>query len=64
MNSRFRLSVRPSVCHIISIFSFHRIITKFSGDIAMDKSDIRAKGQGQESKAQRSKQILPQFELF
>ena len=48
-----RLSVRPSVCPSFTPFSpccCHRIITKFSGVIAIDKSDVHAKGQGQRSK--------------
>ena len=52
-----RLSVRPSVCPSFTPFSpccCHRIITKFSGVIAIDKSDVHAKGQGQRSRSQRS----------
>ena len=47
------LSVCPSVCLSVTPFwlcSHHRIITKFSGVITNDRSDIRAKGQGQRSK--------------
>ena len=48
-----RLSVFLSVCLSVTPFwlcSRHRIITKFSGVITNDKSDVRAKGQGQRSK--------------
>ena len=44
--------------------SHHRIIMKFSEVITMDKSDVHAKGQGQRSRSQRSKQILTQIERF
>ena len=50
-------SVRPSVCLSVcqsvtpfSLCSHHCIIMKFSGVIAMDRSDVHAKGQGQRSK--------------
>ena len=46
-------SVRLSVCLSITPFwlcSHHRIITKFSGVITNDRSDVHAKGQGQRSK--------------
>ena len=46
-------SVRLSVCPSVTPFwlCFHRrIITKFSGVITNDKSDVHAKGQGQRSK--------------
>ena len=42
-------SVRPSVTPFSPCFC-HRIITKFSGVITIDKSDFRAKGQGRRSK--------------
>ena len=52
-----RLSVRPSVCPSVRLSvtpfwlcSHHPIIMKFSGVITSDKSDVRAKGQGQRSK--------------
>ena len=48
-----RPSVRLSVCPSVTPFSpcsHHRIIMKFSGVITNDKSDVRAKGQGQRSK--------------
>ena len=48
-----RLSVRPSVCLSVTPFwlcSHHPIIMKFSWVITSDKSDVRAKGQGQRSK--------------
>ena len=44
-----RLYVRPSVTPFW-LCSHHRIITKFSGVITNDKSDVHAKGQGQRSK--------------
>ena len=47
------LSVRPSVRLSVTPFwlcSHHPIIMKFSGVITSDKSDVRAKGQGQRSK--------------
>ena len=44
-----RLSVRPSVTPFW-LCSHHRIIMKFSGVITSDRSDVRAKGQGQRSK--------------
>ena len=54
-------SVRPSVCLSVCpsvrlsvtpfwLCSHHPIIMKFSGVITSDKSDVRAKGQGQRSK--------------
>ena len=46
-------SVRLSVCPSVTPFwlcSHRRIITKFSGVITNDKSDVHAKGQGQRSK--------------
>ena len=54
---RTPLSVRPSVCPPVCLsvtpFSLcfcHRIITKFSGVITNDRSDVHAKGQGHRSK--------------
>ena len=50
---RTLLSVGPSVCLSVTPFSLcsgYRIIMKFSGVIANDKSDVHAKGQGQRSK--------------
>ena len=47
------LSVRPSVRLSVTPFwlcSHYPIIMKFSGVITSDKSDVRAKGQGQRSK--------------
>ena len=43
------LPVRPSVTPF-SQCSCHRVITKFSGAITINKSDVHAKGQGQMSK--------------
>ena len=46
-------SVRLSVCLSVTPFwlcSHHHIITKFSGVITNDRSDVHAKGQGQRSK--------------
>ena len=48
-----RPSVRPSVCPSVTPFWLcfhHHIIMKFSEVVTNDKSDIRAKGQGQRSK--------------
>ena len=45
-----RLSVRLSVCHTFWLCFHHCIITKFSGVITNDRSDVHAKGQGQRSK--------------
>ena len=48
-----RLSICPSVCQSVTPFSLcshHCIIMKFSGVITMDRSDVRAKAQGQRSK--------------
>ena len=54
MNGIFCPSVCLSVC-CLSVTPFwlcyhHRIITKFSGVITNDRSDVHAKGQGQRSK--------------
>ena len=49
---QYFLSICPSVCLSVTPFwlcSHHRIITKFSGVITNDRSDIHAKGQGQRS---------------
>ena len=51
----------PSVCPSVTPFSpcsCHRIITKFSGVITINKSDVHAKGQGQSSRSQRSRPHL------
>ena len=53
----FSPSVCPSVRLSVTPFwlcSHHRIIMKFSGVITSDGSDVRAKGQGQRSRSQRS----------
>ena len=50
---RTLLSVRPSVYLSVTPFSqcsCHHIIIKFSGVIAIDRSAVHAKGQGQRSK--------------
>ena len=55
------LSVCPSVCLSVTPFwlcSHHRIITKFSGVITNDRSDVHTKGQGQRSRSQRSQPNL------
>ena len=62
-NTSVRPSVRPSVTPF-SQCSCHRIIMKYSGDITTNQRDVHAKGQGQRSRSQRSKQILPQFGRF
>ena len=54
--------VRLSIT-LVSQYSCHRIIMKFSGDMASDKYDVHA-GQGQRSKVKGSKQILSQFGHF
>ena len=57
-----RLSVHPSVCPSFTPFSpccCHRIITKISGVIAIDKSDVHAKGQGQRSKVKVTEVMTP-----
>ena len=49
------ISVCLSVCLSLTPFGqcfSHRIITKFSGVITNDRSDVHAKGQGQRSKGQ------------
>ena len=48
-NTSFCLSVCLSVTPF-SLCSCHRIIMKFSGVIAIDKTDVHARGQGQRSK--------------
>ena len=61
-----RLSVRPSVCPSvtpISPCSHHRIIMKFSGVIAMVRSDVHAKGQGQRSKVKVT-EVITQLSRF
>ena len=57
----------PSVCLSVclsvtplSLCSSHRIIIKFSGVIAIDKSDVHAKGQGQRSKV-KVKEVKTNF---
>ena len=54
----FSPSVRPSVTPFW-LCSHHRIITKFSGFIANERSDVHAKGQ--RSRSQRSWPNLPGF---
>ena len=48
---RTLLSVCLSICLCVCL--------SFSGDITINKSDVPAKGQGQRSRSQRSKQVLP-----
>ena len=60
-------SVCPSVCPSNTHFPLcfhHHIIIKFSGVNTIDKSDAQSKGQGQRSRSQRSKQILPRLGRF
>ena len=71
MNASVRLSVRLSVCLSVrpsvtpfSTCSHQRIIIKLSGPIALAKSDVHAKGQGQRSRSQRSNQIWAIFDGF
>ena len=55
-------SVRPSVCLSVTPFwlcSPHRIITKFSGVITNDRSDVHANGQGHRSKVKVAEVITP-----
>ena len=51
-------SVYLSVCHTFWLCSHHRIITKFSGVITNDRSDVHAKDQGQRSRS-RSERSWP-----
>ena len=67
-NGIFRLSVRPSVCLSVCpsvtpfwLCSHHRIITKFSGVITSDRSDVHAKGQGQRSKVKVTEVTTPLY---
>ena len=59
-------SVCPSVCLSVRLsftpfppWFHHRIIMKFSGVIAMDRSDVHAKGQGQRSKVKVTEVNIP-----
>ena len=61
-------SVRLSVCLSVTHFwlcCHHRTITKFSGVITNDKSDVHAKSQGQRSKVKvtevKNRQIWPRL---
>ena len=61
-----RLSVRPSVCLSVTSFwlcSCHRILTKFSGVITNDRSDVHAKGQGHRSKIKLT-EVITQLSRF
>ena len=57
------LSVCPSaglsVRHPFWLCSHHRIITKFSGVITIDRSDVHAKGQGHRSKVKITEVTTP-----
>ena len=56
------LSVRLSVCLSVTPFwlcSHHRIITKFSGVITNDRSDVHAKDQGHRSKVKVTEVTTP-----
>ena len=62
-------SVHLSLCPSVNTFwqcSCHHIITKFSGMITTDKSNVRAKGQGQKSKVNVTevKTQLPRFQTI
>ena len=53
MNGSVRPSVRLSVCLSVTPFwlcAHYRIVTKFSGIITYDRSDVHAEGQGHRSK--------------
>ena len=66
MNGSVRLSVCLSVCLSVTPFwlcSHHRIITKFSGVITNDRSDVHAKGQGQRSKVKVT-EVITQLSRF
>ena len=57
-------SVRLSVCPSVTPFwlcSHHRFITKFSGVITSDRSDVHAKGQGQRSKVKVTEVTTPLY---
>ena len=63
----FCLSDCLSVCLSVTPFSqclYHCIIMKSSGVITIGKNDVHAKGQGQRSRSQRSKNILPPIWSF
>ena len=53
-----RLSVTP-----FSLYSYNRIITKFSGVITNDRSDVHAKGKGQRSKVNVT-EVITQLRRF
>ena len=57
-------SIHPSVCHTFLLCSCHHIIMKFSGVNTINISDVHTKGQGQRSRSDKSKQILPSFGRF
>ena len=62
----FSPSVGPSVCPSVTPFSscsHHRIITKFSGVITTDRSEVNAKFQGQRSKVKVT-EAQTQFSRF
>ena len=59
---RTLISACPSVCLSVTHFllcSHHGIITKFSGVITNDRSDVHAKGQGHRSKVKVTEVITP-----
>ena len=56
------LSLCLSVC-LSHLFGYHRIITKFSGVITNDRSDVHAKGQGHRSKVKVT-EVITQLSCF
>ena len=59
-------TVRPSVCLSVTPFSLcscHRIITKFSGVITNDRSNVHAKGYGHKSKVKVT-ELITQLSRF
>ena len=58
-----RLSIHLSVCLFFLLCFLHHMIMKFSGVITNDRSDVRAKGQGQRSKVKVT-EIINQLSHF
>ena len=58
-------SVYLSVCHTFWLCFHHRIITKFSGVITNDRSDVHAKDQGHRSKVKvKVREVMTQLSRF